>query len=254
MKTYKSHKTVEAAKILEVHLAHHDGGAILALEGEMAAAIHEKVPAGWLANHSPLPTDALVGGYFVRYADGYTSWSPAAAFEEGYTELVHDPKDGALPVAGYKPQNQVAVDCVNAMKSREEMILRQLDFMREDAEVDQRWLATGRTHLELAFMAINRSIFRPGRVEFPEEVGETAPGAASLINRISPVEDEDDWRAREQAERAEDRGHQLNVAALQAAMGVVAPGGGKPDDVLRAASAFRAFLSGVTERADPAPQ
>jgi hypothetical protein len=27
-----------------------------------------------------------VGGYYVRYPDGYESWSPAKAFEEGYTE------------------------------------------------------------------------------------------------------------------------------------------------------------------------
>lgn len=27
----------------------------------------------------------VAGGYFVQYADGYTSFSPAQAFEEGYT-------------------------------------------------------------------------------------------------------------------------------------------------------------------------
>lgn len=26
-----------------------------------------------------------VGGYYVQYADGFRSWSPAQAFEEGYT-------------------------------------------------------------------------------------------------------------------------------------------------------------------------
>ncbi len=28
-----------------------------------------------------------VGDYFVQYDDGYKSWSPAKAFEEGYTRL-----------------------------------------------------------------------------------------------------------------------------------------------------------------------
>lgn len=28
-----------------------------------------------------------VGGYFVRYNDGYESWSPAKAFEEGYRPI-----------------------------------------------------------------------------------------------------------------------------------------------------------------------
>jgi hypothetical protein len=28
-----------------------------------------------------------VGGYYVRYKDGFESWSPAKAFEEGYTRI-----------------------------------------------------------------------------------------------------------------------------------------------------------------------
>ena len=31
--------------------------------------------------------DNPVGGYFVVYADGYRSWSPKKAFEDGYTKL-----------------------------------------------------------------------------------------------------------------------------------------------------------------------
>jgi hypothetical protein len=36
----------------------------------------------WLRKHSPQP-----GGYYVVYSDGYTSYSPQKAFEEGYTRL-----------------------------------------------------------------------------------------------------------------------------------------------------------------------
>ena len=28
-----------------------------------------------------------LGGYYVRYADGFESWSPAKAFEEGYARI-----------------------------------------------------------------------------------------------------------------------------------------------------------------------
>jgi len=35
-------------------------------------------------NLSPEVTEPKAPGYFVRYADGYQSWSPAAAFEEAY--------------------------------------------------------------------------------------------------------------------------------------------------------------------------
>src|SRR5260370_10524118 len=71
----------------------------------------------------------------------------------------------ALPVEGYKPQSQTSVDKVNQNKRLEEQVLRVLDELSLDLEVDKRWLAIGRTHLEQAFMAINRAIFKPNRVE-----------------------------------------------------------------------------------------
>lgn len=74
-----------------------------------------------------------------------------------------------LPVAGYKPQSDAKVAQVNALKRDEERVLRKLDAMRDDAEIDQRWLAIGRTQMEQAFMAINRSVFKPGRVEIEIE-------------------------------------------------------------------------------------
>lgn len=70
-----------------------------------------------------------------------------------------------LPVAGYQPQPQEAVDRVNSFKRIEEDILQQLDKLKEDSNIDQRWLAIGRTNLEQAFMAINRSIFKPTRIK-----------------------------------------------------------------------------------------
>ena len=75
-----------------------------------------------------------------------------------------------LPVEGYKPQTNDAVNRVNANKRHEEEILRVLDALGKRDDVDKRWLAIGRTQLEQAFMAINRSIFRPGRVTLPPDV------------------------------------------------------------------------------------
>lgn len=71
-----------------------------------------------------------------------------------------------IPVSGYKPQSQETVDLVNFNKEEEERTLRRLDELSHQ-EVDLRWLAIGRTHLELAYMAINRSIFKPDRVSLP---------------------------------------------------------------------------------------
>lgn len=70
-----------------------------------------------------------------------------------------------LPVHGYRPQDDGAVARVNAMKQVEEAVLRALDELAARDDVDQRWLAAGRTSIELGFMAVNRSIFRPARVD-----------------------------------------------------------------------------------------
>lgn len=84
---------------------------------------------------------------------------------EQKTETKHE----GLPVAGYRPQSAEAVALVNNFKRQEEGLLRQLDLMKGNDVFEQRWLAIGRTHLEQAFMAINRSVFQPGRVKLPED-------------------------------------------------------------------------------------
>lgn len=79
-------------------------------------------------------------------------------------------KDHAgLPVEGYKPQSAAAVDIVNDLKRDEERLLRKLDAMQGNPDINGRWLAIGRTGIEQAFMAINRSVFQPGRVQLPED-------------------------------------------------------------------------------------
>jgi hypothetical protein len=55
-------------------------GAFITPEEEGYAPI--PVSFEYLRKHNP-----QVGGYYVVYADGYKSWSPAQAFEEGYTRV-----------------------------------------------------------------------------------------------------------------------------------------------------------------------
>lgn len=76
-----------------------------------------------------------------------------------------DTPHNGLPVSGYRPQSEEAVALVNGFKKIEEQILRLLDGMKEGTDIDQRWLAIGRTNIEQGFMAVNRSVFRPGRIE-----------------------------------------------------------------------------------------
>ncbi len=74
-----------------------------------------------------------------------------------------------LPVAGYTSQSDDKVATVNINKQIEESILRRLDDLKDRTDIDQRWLAIGRTDLEKAFMAINRAVFQPQRVSLPGE-------------------------------------------------------------------------------------
>jgi hypothetical protein len=80
-----------------------------------------------------------------------------------------DKHDG-LPVAGYKPQTTSSIDLVNANKQAEERVLRILDALKSTPDIDQRWLAIGRTEIEKGFMAVNRAVFQPTRVALIEDV------------------------------------------------------------------------------------
>lgn len=74
-----------------------------------------------------------------------------------------------IPVSGYVPQTGARVDIVNRNKEAEERILRLLDSLGGQPDVDKRWLAIGRTHIEQGFMAVNRAVFLPTRVKLPED-------------------------------------------------------------------------------------
>ena len=75
---YLCHKTVRAAKIVAVALSSNPGFHRLALAG----AAHVDVTRLWYSSKAP-----QAGGYYVQYEDGYSSYSPAEAFEQGYTPV-----------------------------------------------------------------------------------------------------------------------------------------------------------------------
>ena len=77
----------------------------------------------------------------------------------------------APPILGYQDVSGDKQATVNLHKQMEERILRHLDELSKDAPalVDPRWLAVGRTHLEQAWMAINRAVFQPQRISLPED-------------------------------------------------------------------------------------
>ena len=73
---YRCHKDVWALKIKAV--IPNPRGFELHFENERY--VPHEVSSEWVVKHKP-GSD----GYFVVYADGYQSYSPAKAFEEGYS-------------------------------------------------------------------------------------------------------------------------------------------------------------------------
>lgn len=84
LQLYKSHKLVRACKLRLVSL--NRSGAILYPENGYLGAIEvdlefveKRLPSNLVNQTDP--------GYFVVYEDGYTSWSPTEAFENGYRKV-----------------------------------------------------------------------------------------------------------------------------------------------------------------------
>jgi len=74
---YRSHKEVDAYKIATVQEA-TSGGIALTFEDAEPKEVDAKLGVRYM----PVP-----GDYLVVYNDGYESFSPGKAFEEGYTLL-----------------------------------------------------------------------------------------------------------------------------------------------------------------------
>lgn len=83
---YQCHKIVHGFKITNIvrdgegEDRDTDGSAVL--HHEEGYFIPVKVDAEYMSKHKP-----EIGGYYVIYEDGYQSFSPADAFEGGYTRI-----------------------------------------------------------------------------------------------------------------------------------------------------------------------
>lgn len=191
--TYKSHKTVQAVKIASIELRPADFHLLHPVIDLLSPV---KVSDDYVNKHQPQP-----GGYFVQYEDGYQSYSPATAFESGYTQCdgpgVHETKTyadgtvasgtGPLPetsptdshflqpkITGYRQLNPTEVALMNEGKALAEQVGTWIAKLRKHPNVvgpaptgdaltalDQRWVSIGSTHLQEGFMAVTRGIARP---------------------------------------------------------------------------------------------
>jgi len=89
MPRYQSHKKVWALKIQSIETdlerakkedRETDGGAFITPADEGYGEF--KVDREFVQKHEP-----VAGGYYVVYEGGYKSFSPASAFENGYTRI-----------------------------------------------------------------------------------------------------------------------------------------------------------------------
>src|SRR5215831_2822033 len=90
---WRSHKIVEAAQIV-----YFKPGLVTVLQGvDLLSELGDiPVPDNFHARGVP-----PAGAYFIRYDDGYVSWSPAKTFEDGYL-LLHDRSEPATQI-GFGP-------------------------------------------------------------------------------------------------------------------------------------------------------
>ena len=85
MPKYKCHKEVNALKIKSLRATANpneetDGSLFMTPTEEGYSDV--RLDREFVLKHKP-----QVGGYYVVYKDGYTSFSPCEAFEEGYTRI-----------------------------------------------------------------------------------------------------------------------------------------------------------------------
>lgn len=103
---YECHKVVRAAKLLAVEEVHLLEGFPVRLTFDAEELAQYDVPLDWISSKG-----AHAGGYFVVYEDGYESFSPAKAFEEGYSLLA------ARPVGPHEKIERIAKACHQVNKA-----------------------------------------------------------------------------------------------------------------------------------------
>jgi hypothetical protein len=70
-----------------------------------------------------------------------------------------------LSIIGYVDQPKDKVEEVNKNKILEEIVLKRLDKLYKMPYIDPHWLIIAKTHIIEGFMALNRSVMQPSRLD-----------------------------------------------------------------------------------------
>ena len=84
---YQSNK-IAAAKIVRIIEGLDNSVGLICVSPDNRELTEIDIGPSWIARHAPDGNiHNFVGGYFVRYEDGYESWSPGDTFEKGNTAI-----------------------------------------------------------------------------------------------------------------------------------------------------------------------
>jgi hypothetical protein len=72
-------------------------------------------------------------------------------------------------VPGYRKLTDSQLENIKEIKLQEEQMLRAMDILQKDEDIDKRWLAIAKTDFQTAMMALIRSIAQPQRISLPED-------------------------------------------------------------------------------------
>lgn len=161
---YQSHKKVWALKIKHIELRAAYSHVIHPADDGYAPF---EVSDEYVQKHNP-----QAGGYFVVYEDGYRSWSPAEAFESGYTSAKLN--TGQPAIKGYRNLSQVEIDLMNEIMAAGEQLRHLVTRVQNHINTQPapevphtqvtapgRWAALAQTDLQTGLMALTRAVAQP---------------------------------------------------------------------------------------------
>lgn len=64
-------------------------------------------------------------------------------------------------ITGYRDLSQAEIDSMNAIKEYGEQVRVLIETLQGREELDQRWIAIGKTHMQQGFMALVRAVAKP---------------------------------------------------------------------------------------------
>lgn len=64
-------------------------------------------------------------------------------------------------ISGYRELSQKEIEAMNAIKAQGVSLGLLVDLLRNDPDIDQRWISIGATELQQGLMALTRAVAKP---------------------------------------------------------------------------------------------